>query len=111
LESKLQISVQFLYIFDFDRSYSFEVTIPQQSLLRVQLWDWDLASINDKIAETSIDIENRWFSCHRATCGLPSRYDRLIKYLLREPFRHFGRAETFEIFEEDRFRRVEQNLS
>ncbi|CAF1244784.1 unnamed protein product [Rotaria sordida] len=59
----------------FGRSYEFEVTIPQQSLLHIQLWDWDLTSLNDKIGETSIDIENRWFSCHRATCALQNRYD------------------------------------
>ena len=52
------------------RSYEFELTIPQKSLLRIQVWDWDLASSNDKIDETSVDIENRWFSSHRATCGL-----------------------------------------
>ena len=61
------------------RCYEFEITIPQKSLLRIQVWDWDLASSNDKIAETNIDIENRWFSSHRATCGLPKRYDRSVK--------------------------------
>ena len=61
------------------RSYEFDVTIPHQSLLRIQVWDWDLANVNDKIAETRIDIENRWFSCHRATCGLAKRYDRSIR--------------------------------
>jgi hypothetical protein len=61
----------------FYRSYEFEVTIPHRSLLRIQIWDWDLANTNDKIAETNIDIENRWLSCHRATCGLAKRYDRL----------------------------------
>ncbi|CAF3717062.1 unnamed protein product [Rotaria sordida] len=59
----------------FGRCFEFELTIPQQSLLRIQLWDWDLTNFDDKIAETSIDIENRWFSCHRATCGLQKRYD------------------------------------
>ncbi|CAF1117580.1 unnamed protein product [Adineta ricciae] len=59
----------------FGKSYEFDVTIPHQSLLRIQVWDWDLANVNDKIAETRIDIENRWFSCHRATCGLAKRYD------------------------------------
>ena len=57
------------------RSYEFEVTIPQKSLLRVQIWDWDLANFNDQIGETTIDIEDRWLSSHRATCGLPKRYD------------------------------------
>ena len=58
------------------RSYEFELTIPQKSLPRIQVWDWDLASSNDKIDETSVDIENRWFSSHRATCGLLKRDDR-----------------------------------
>ncbi len=62
----------------FNRSHEFELTIPQHSLLRIQIWDWDFSSIDDMIAETSIDVENRWLSCHRATCGLPKRYDRLI---------------------------------
>ncbi|CAF1313663.1 unnamed protein product [Adineta steineri] len=59
----------------FGRSYEFDVTIPTDSLLRIQIWDWDMTSSNDIIAETKIDIENRFFSCHRATCGLPQRYD------------------------------------
>ena len=60
------------------RTYEFEVQLPIQSLLRIQLWDWDMASTNDLIAETKIDVENRWFSSHRATCGLPKRYDRFF---------------------------------
>ncbi|CAF4888115.1 unnamed protein product, partial [Rotaria sp. Silwood1] len=59
----------------FGKSYEFDVQLPLQSLIRVQIWDWDMTSSNDMIAETKIDIENRWFSCHRATCGLPKRYD------------------------------------
>ncbi|UJR23948.1 hypothetical protein I4U23_026916 [Adineta vaga] len=59
----------------FGKSYEFDVTIPTQNLIRVQIWDWDMTSSNDIIAETKIDIENRFFSCHRATCGLPNRYD------------------------------------
>ncbi|CAF1333357.1 unnamed protein product, partial [Rotaria sordida] len=59
----------------FGKSYEFDVQLPFQSLIRIQIWDWDMTSPNDMIAETKIDIENRRFSCHRATCGLPKRYD------------------------------------
>ncbi|CAF1391164.1 unnamed protein product, partial [Rotaria sp. Silwood1] len=41
----------------FGKSYEFEVTIPQQSLLLIQIWDWDLTSLDDRKAETIIDIE------------------------------------------------------
>ncbi|CAF3109617.1 unnamed protein product [Rotaria sp. Silwood2] len=59
----------------FGKSFEFDVHLPFQSLIRIQIWDWDMTSLNDMIGETKIDIENRWFSCHRATCGLPKRYD------------------------------------
>ncbi|CAF1456871.1 unnamed protein product [Rotaria sordida] len=59
----------------FGKSYEFDVQLPFQSLIRIQIWDWDMTSPNDMIGETKIDVENRWFSCHRATCGLPKRYD------------------------------------
>jgi Ca2+-dependent lipid-binding protein len=79
LESKYFITKENeLGIDSFNRAYEFEVQLPIQSLLRIQLWDWDMTSTDDLIAETKIDIENRWFSCHRATCGLPKRYDGFI---------------------------------
>ncbi|CAF5216134.1 unnamed protein product, partial [Rotaria magnacalcarata] len=59
----------------FGKSFEFDVQLPIQNLICIQLWDWDMTSSNDLMAETKIDIENRWFSCHRATCGLPKRYD------------------------------------
>ncbi|CAF4767027.1 unnamed protein product [Rotaria sp. Silwood1] len=71
IEGKLQNTLEPM----FGRSYEFEVQLPLQNLIRIQIWDWDMTSTNDMIAETKIDIENRWFSCHRATCGLPQRYD------------------------------------
>ncbi|CAF3469754.1 unnamed protein product [Rotaria socialis] len=70
-EGKLQNTLEPV----FGKSFEFDVQLPFQNLIRIQLWDWDMTSSNDLIAETKIDIENRWFSCHRATCGLPKRYD------------------------------------
>lgn len=40
-----------------------------------------MTSSNDMIAETKLDIENRWFSSHRATCGLAKRYDRFLLFI------------------------------
>ena len=61
-------------IFDF-RCFEFEATFPQDSVLNVQVYDWDLLGSDDLIGETRIDLENRFYSRHRATCGLATRYD------------------------------------
>lgn len=38
------------------------------------IYDYDLVGGDDLIGETRIDLENRFYSRHRATCGLPSEY-------------------------------------
>jgi len=60
---------------EFGRMFEFEAELPFDNLLTVQVFDWDLASFDDFIGETKIDIENRYYSKHRATCGLPLVYD------------------------------------
>lgn len=57
------------------RCFEFEATFPQDSVLNVQVYDWDLLGSDDLIGETKIDLENRFYSRHRATCGLATRYD------------------------------------
>jgi Ca2+-dependent lipid-binding protein len=42
--------------------------------LTVQVFDWDLLSGDDLIGETKIDLENRFYSRHRATCGFAKKY-------------------------------------
>ena len=49
--------------------------LPQDSILSVSVFDWDLLGSDDLIGETKIDLENRFFSRHRATCGVAARYD------------------------------------
>ncbi|XP_047192999.1 fer-1-like protein 6 isoform X1 [Scophthalmus maximus] len=58
----------------FGRSFAMQATFPQDSLLSVLIYDYDLVGGDDLIGETRIDLENRFFSRHRATCGLPAEY-------------------------------------
>ncbi|CAM9619692.1 unnamed protein product [Lampetra fluviatilis] len=58
----------------FGKSFDIEATFPMESMLTVQIMDWDLVGINDLIGETKIDLENRYYSYHRATCGIAQQY-------------------------------------
>ncbi|XP_073975608.1 otoferlin-like isoform X1 [Rhodnius prolixus] len=59
----------------FGKCFEIEATFPQDSMLTVQVLDWDLVGADDLIGETKIDLENRFYSRHRATCGITSTYD------------------------------------
>ena len=52
-----------------------DASFPMDSMLTVQIYDWDLVGIDDLIGETRIDLENRFYSRHRATCGVASTYE------------------------------------
>ncbi|TMS06604.1 Fer-1-like protein 6 [Larimichthys crocea] len=58
----------------FGRSFEMHATFPQESLLSVLIYDFDLVGGDDLIGETRIDLENRFYSRHRASCGLPTEY-------------------------------------
>ncbi|XP_029936395.1 fer-1-like protein 6 [Myripristis murdjan] len=58
----------------FGRSFEFQASFPQEALLSVLIYDHDTVGGDDLIGETRIDLENRFYSRHRATCGLPSEY-------------------------------------
>ena len=57
------------------RCFEVEASFPQDSVLTVQVYDWDLLGGDDLIGETKIDLENRFYSRHRPTCGLAAKYD------------------------------------
>ncbi|XP_067833416.1 fer-1-like protein 6 [Heptranchias perlo] len=59
----------------FGRSYEIEATFPMETLLTITIYDFDLVGTDDFIGETKIDLENRFYSKHRATCGLPYKYE------------------------------------
>uniref|UniRef100_A0A8C1TPY8 Otoferlin n=1 Tax=Cyprinus carpio TaxID=7962 RepID=A0A8C1TPY8_CYPCA len=58
----------------FGKSFNIEATFPMESMLTVAVYDWDLVGTDDLIGETKIDLENRYYSKHRATCGIASNY-------------------------------------
>uniref|UniRef100_A0A669PQM6 Fer-1 like family member 6 n=1 Tax=Phasianus colchicus TaxID=9054 RepID=A0A669PQM6_PHACC len=57
----------------FGRSFEIQATFPKDSLLTVLIYDHDFVGTDDLIGETKIDLENRFYSRHRATCGLQSQ--------------------------------------
>lgn len=59
----------------FGKCFEIEATFPQDSMLTIQVLDWDLVGSDDLIGETRIDLENRFYSKHRATCGLAYKYE------------------------------------
>uniref|UniRef100_A0A803V886 Otoferlin n=1 Tax=Ficedula albicollis TaxID=59894 RepID=A0A803V886_FICAL len=58
----------------FGKSFDIEATFPMESMLTVAIYDWDLVGTDDLIGETKIDLENRFYSKHRATCGVSQTY-------------------------------------
>lgn len=56
------------------RSFDIEASFPMESMLTVAVYDWDLVGTDDLIGETKIDLENRFYSKHRATCGIAQTY-------------------------------------
>ncbi|KAM5281278.1 fer-1-like protein 6 isoform 2-T2 [Ctenodactylus gundi] len=59
----------------FGRSFEIQATFPKDSLLSILIYDHDVIGTDDLIGETKIDLENRFYSKHRAICGLQSQYE------------------------------------
>ncbi|KAF7258644.1 hypothetical protein EG68_04847 [Paragonimus skrjabini miyazakii] len=59
----------------FGKCYEFTAQLPMDSMLTIQVMDHDRVGADDFIGETRIDIENRFHSPYRATCGLMDVYN------------------------------------
>ena len=58
----------------FGAYFELKAQIPVAKDLRIRVMDYDFGSKNDLIGETTVDLENRYLSNCRATCGLPPEY-------------------------------------
>uniref|UniRef100_A0A8C4XN19 C2 domain-containing protein n=1 Tax=Falco tinnunculus TaxID=100819 RepID=A0A8C4XN19_FALTI len=63
------------------------VSFPMESELTVAIFDHDLVGSDDLIGETKIDLENRFYSKHRANCGVASQYDMNSYNMWRDAFK------------------------
>ncbi|XP_027639538.1 fer-1-like protein 4 isoform X3 [Falco peregrinus] len=63
------------------------VSFPMESELTVAIFDHDLVGSDDLIGETKIDLENRFYSKHRANCGVASQYDINSYNMWRDAFK------------------------
>ncbi|XP_047244489.1 otoferlin isoform X10 [Girardinichthys multiradiatus] len=71
----------------FGKSFDIEATFPMESMLTVSVYDWDLVGTDDLIGETKIDLENRFYSKYRATCGIASNYSLHGYNIWRDPMK------------------------
>ncbi|XP_078093137.1 fer-1-like protein 4 isoform X2 [Mustelus asterias] len=59
----------------FGEVFEMTVAFPMETELTVSIFDHDMVGKDDLIGETKLDLENRYYSKHRAQCGLPAQYD------------------------------------
>lgn len=57
------------------RLFELDAQFPKDHMLTIQVWDHNTAIPDDIIGETKIDIENRFYSTHRAHCGIAKTYN------------------------------------
>lgn len=68
----------------FSRVFELTVSFPLETELVITVMDHDLVGSDDVIGETRVDLENRFYSRHRASCGLALYYDTLVTQLTQD---------------------------
>lgn len=59
----------------FGSLYEFDLKFPYESQITISIKDWSLLGNKSLIGNTTIDLENRFYSNCYANCGIPKRYD------------------------------------
>ncbi|KAL5475170.1 hypothetical protein EMCRGX_G027237 [Ephydatia muelleri] len=78
----------------FGKVFEIPALIPLDHTLQVTVMDWDLTSADDLIGTTTIDLENRLISQHRATCGLSGSNFKMRKDPFCRPWFREGAYST-----------------
>uniref|UniRef100_A0A4W4DYS2 C2 domain-containing protein n=1 Tax=Electrophorus electricus TaxID=8005 RepID=A0A4W4DYS2_ELEEL len=60
----------------FGEVFELTVSFPLETELTLSVFDHDLIGSDDVIGETRVDLENRFYSWHRAGCGVALYYDK-----------------------------------
>ncbi|XP_054473008.1 fer-1-like protein 4 [Anoplopoma fimbria] len=59
----------------FGEVFEFTLSFPLETELVITVMDHDIIGADDMIGETRVDLENRFYSRHKASCGLALYYD------------------------------------
>ncbi|XP_066151146.1 otoferlin [Euwallacea fornicatus] len=58
----------------FGRCFEFQGSFPETTCVLIQVFDYDMTTKDDLIGETRIDLENRFYTKHRAKCGIADTF-------------------------------------